>query len=146
MKQDVLLHVVQTWNLNPKPEYRGFRCANCQRYLHKAWHHWITSGGYRTPVHLCQSCEGLFKKGKLKARGSRRPALKSRFYTNLSSKVRAQLRNFIGRTSSRPVYKSFTCDKCRTSFTKAYHVWLFLRGSLNELHLCKRCGDTVFKV
>ena len=144
MKQDVLFRVVQTWKLNPKPEYRGFRCANCQRYLHKAWHHWVTSGGYRTPVHLCQNCERLLKQDKLKARGPRRPALKSRFYKNLSVRVRGQLRNFLGRTLTRPVYKGFACDKCRTGVLKAYHVWSFLRGSLNELHLCKRCGDRLF--
>jgi len=41
MKQHALLRIVQTWNLNPKPEYRGFRCANCQRYIHRSWHHWL---------------------------------------------------------------------------------------------------------
>ena len=146
MKQALLLRIAGTWNPNPKPEYRGFRCTNCKRSLHKAWHHWLTSGGYRTPVHLCQNCESLFKQDKLKARGLRRPALKSRFYTNFSSKIRGKLRNFLGRVSARPAYKGFTCNKCRTGLLKAYHVWSFLRGSLRELHFCKRCGDAVFKV
>ncbi len=145
MKQDVLLRIVRTWRLNPKPEYRGFRCANCQRYLRRAWHHWLTSSRYRTPVHLCQSCESLFRQDKLKVRGARRLAIKSRFYKNFSLKVKGQLRKFLGRTSTRPVYKGFTCDKCKTSLQKAYHIWSFLRGSLNELHLCKRCGDKIFK-
>lgn len=66
MSQEILLKIVKTWNINKKPEYRGFRCANCQKYIHKAWHRQLNKGGYRTPVHFCSSCEAKFK---LKSRG-----------------------------------------------------------------------------
>ena len=52
--------------MNPKPEYRGFRCANCQKYMRKAWHHWLFKGGYKTPVHFCIRCEKDFKLNKIK--------------------------------------------------------------------------------
>ena len=147
MKQDALLRVVQTWNLNPKPEFRGFRCANCQRYLHRSWHHWLNSGGYKTPVHLCQDCEKRSRKGNLKVMTTRRPVLKSRFYSNLPPKVMQRLRSIVRswRLPSRAVHKSFTCDKCRTSLHKAYHVWTYIDGNLVEAHFCKRCGDQLFK-
>lgn len=38
-KQELLLKIVKTWSLNQNPEYRGFRCANCQEYIKKAWYH-----------------------------------------------------------------------------------------------------------
>ena len=145
VKQDALLRIVQTWKLHPKPEYRGFRCAHCQRSLHKAWHHRLAFGGYKIAVHLCQSCESLFKQDKLKVRGQRRLVFTSRFSTNFYLKIKSKLHNFLGRTLTRTVHKSFTCDKCRTRLKKAYHIWLFLGGSLHELHFCKRCGDQLFK-
>jgi type II secretory ATPase GspE/PulE/Tfp pilus assembly ATPase PilB-like protein len=33
MDKEKLLRIVQSWNINKGPEYRGFRCANCQRYI-----------------------------------------------------------------------------------------------------------------
>ncbi len=61
MKKDILLKIVQTWRLNKEPEYRGFRCANCQKYIHKAWHRWLKTGGFKTPVHFCNDCEKKIK-------------------------------------------------------------------------------------
>lgn len=58
--QKILLKIVKTWNINPNPEYRGFRCANCQKYMHKAWHHQLNYGGFKTPVHFCNRCERKF--------------------------------------------------------------------------------------
>lgn len=46
-----------------RPEYRGFRCADCQRYLHKAWHYYLNYNGFKTPVHFCNICQ---KKSGLK--------------------------------------------------------------------------------
>jgi len=57
MKQKVLLRIVKTWKINNKPEYRGFRCADCQKYIHRAWHYFLKTGGYRTPVHFCNLCQ-----------------------------------------------------------------------------------------
>lgn len=64
-----LLKIVKTWNIKLQPEYRGFRCANCQRYIHKAWHHYLDYGGYKTPVHFCNKCQKKSKlnKGTLKS-------------------------------------------------------------------------------
>jgi len=56
-KTKTLLKIVKTWNLSKKPEYRGFRCANCQKYMRKAWHYWLNEGGYKTPVHFCSKCK-----------------------------------------------------------------------------------------
>jgi len=66
MEQKTLLRIVKTWTINQKPEYRGFRCANCQKYIRKAWHYWLEQGGYRTPVHFCNVCDGKFKSLKIK--------------------------------------------------------------------------------
>jgi hypothetical protein len=51
-----LLIIVKSWNINPNPEYRGFRCASCQRKMHKAWHVWLNSDGYKLEVHFCRKC------------------------------------------------------------------------------------------
>ncbi|MDI6603516.1 MAG: HAD hydrolase-like protein [Patescibacteria group bacterium] len=57
MIQKILLRTVQTWDIKKKPEYRGFKCGNCQKYIHKAWHYFLKKGGYRTPVHFCNLCK-----------------------------------------------------------------------------------------
>lgn len=64
-----LLSIVKTWKVNPKPEYRGFRCADCQKYIRKAWHHFLDYGGYKVPVHFCNACQ--------KKLGSKEPKFKS---------------------------------------------------------------------
>lgn len=53
--QKKLLRIVKTWNR--EQGYRGFRCADCQRYMHKAWHHYLNYGGFKTPVHFCNDCQ-----------------------------------------------------------------------------------------
>lgn len=58
--QKKLLKIIKTWNIKLKPEYRGFRCADCQRHMHKAWHHYLNSGGFKTPVHFCSKCQKKF--------------------------------------------------------------------------------------
>ena len=146
MKQDALLRIVQTWNLNPKPEYRGFRCANCQRYIHRSWHHWLNSKGYKPPVHLCQNCEKQSRRGNLNIVTTRRPVAKSKFRSNLPSKVMQGLGSIVRswRSLNKLVHKSFTCDKCRASVYKAYHIWTYIDRDLVETHFCKRCGDQLF--
>lgn len=56
MSNKVFSKIVESWEINLKPEYRGFRCANCQKYIFKAWHYSFHNKKYRTPVHLCNSC------------------------------------------------------------------------------------------
>lgn len=60
--QKTFLKIVQTWKISYTPEYRGLRCADCQRYMHKAYHHFLNYGGFKCPVHLCQECEAKFRK------------------------------------------------------------------------------------
>lgn len=61
MSQKILLQIVKKWKISKKPEYRGFRCANCQKYIHKAWHYWLNEGGYKIPVHFCNKCKAKLK-------------------------------------------------------------------------------------
>lgn len=56
MDQDKLLKIVKTWKIRWTPEYRGFRCAKCQKYLQKAWHVWLDKGGFKLEVHFCKEC------------------------------------------------------------------------------------------
>lgn len=39
------------------PEFRGFRCAQCQEYITKSWHHELDSDEFLVPVHLCENCQ-----------------------------------------------------------------------------------------
>ena len=61
MNKKILLKTVQSWNINPKPKYRGFRCANCQKYMHKAWHIWFDYKGFKCEIHLCRKCYKKYK-------------------------------------------------------------------------------------
>src|SRR5581483_9468985 len=67
-EQRFLLEIVKKWRINPIPEYRGFRCGCCQKYITRAWHHLLATGGFLCPVHLCESCEGLFRSGEISFR------------------------------------------------------------------------------
>jgi len=68
-KQELLTKIVKTWNINMEPEFRGFRCAQCQQYNTKAWHHQLDSEEYLVPVHLCKNCqkESNIEGGEFKA-------------------------------------------------------------------------------
>ena len=67
LEQKTLLRIVRSWKINKKPEYRGFRCANCQKYIYKSWHYWLKRGGYQTPVHFCNKCQVQLRALKNKA-------------------------------------------------------------------------------
>ncbi len=56
MDQREILRIVQKWRISWRPEYRGFRCAKCQRLMRKAWHVWLRDGGYKVEVHFCKEC------------------------------------------------------------------------------------------
>ncbi len=65
--QQKLLQIVQTWNISKNPQYRRFRCGNCQNLLkNNVWHYQLNSGGFSTLVHLCNDCETSFNFGILK--------------------------------------------------------------------------------
>ncbi len=66
MEQKILLQIVKTWKINLTPEYRGFRCANCQKYIRQAWHYHLRTGGYHTPVHFCNACKEKIKPSRVK--------------------------------------------------------------------------------
>jgi hypothetical protein len=115
MRQKSLLRIVKTWKISRKPEYRGFRCANCQKYIHKAWHCWLKEGGYQTPVHFCNNCE-----------------------VNLKLKIKGTYKTFTPLDSKH--LTGFTCDNCGKKMYKAWHVWTKKDGILSEAHFCKKCG------
>jgi len=140
MTQKQLLQIVQSWNLNPNPEYRGFRCANCQKYMQKAWYHWLVEGGYKTPVHFCNSCEEKFKLNKIEINKPKLLVNKSKFKlpTEIKNKLIELSKKW--KTKAKPIYKIFTCDACNENMYKAYHIWLTEKDRLIEVHLCRKCG------
>lgn len=146
MAQDeVLLRIVRTWKPNERPEYRGFRCANCQRNVRKAWHHWLDAGGYKTPVHFCESCEKKFRAEKIEGTTPEVKIDRKKFGMRFSSSVEQRLREASAKwnTKAKPKHKTFTCDRCGRSMHKAWHVWFNDRGKLVEAHFCNECGRRI---
>lgn len=140
--QKTLLKIVKTWNINPKPEYRGFRCANCQKVIREAWYHWLVMNGYKTPVHFCNRCENKFRLNKIKIEKPVIKVNKSKFMDfpeNIKSKLQKAVHNW--NIKSKPIYKIFTCDSCGKNMFKAYHIWFILKGTLIEVHFCRQCGE-----
>ena len=146
MSQKILLRIVQTWKLNKKPEYRGFRCANCQKYLYKAWHHWCIKGGYKTPVHFCNNCESDFKLSNINIIKPKISADRTKFNLKFPERIKIKLKKITDswNISTKPVYKTFTCDDCGENMHKAYHLWFKMNRILIEAHFCKKCGDKEF--
>lgn len=137
--------MVQTWEPKETPEYRGFRCANCQRYIRKAWHHWCESDHYKTPVHLCNKCESSLESFKPKIIGQKASVDITKFkpIQELPDEIGNRLRKIVDEwdTKSQPVYEIFTCDCCHKNMYKAYHFWFRIGEVLSEAHFCKKCGD-----
>lgn len=142
MGENILLKIIQTWNLSLWPEYRGFRCANCQKYMNKAWYHWLDNGGYRTPVHFCKNCERDFRTAKIEVKKPQIKVDRAKFDPKLPRRIRTRIGKIADRwnTAARPIYKMFVCDECDRKMTKAWHVWANLKGLLVETHFCKECG------
>jgi NMD protein affecting ribosome stability and mRNA decay len=140
--QKVLLRIVQSWNLNPKPEYRGFRCANCQKSIRKGWYHWLTTGGYKTPVHFCNRCEKKFRLNKIKVKKPISKVNKSKFI-KFPEDIKSKLRKIVQRWNTKPIYKTFACDHCGKKIFKTYHIWFNSKGTLIEVHFCRQCGDKI---
>ncbi|MBI4175822.1 MAG: hypothetical protein HY518_01345 [Candidatus Aenigmarchaeota archaeon] len=139
MGQQVLLGIVKSWNIKGRPEYRGFTCGLCGRPLHRAWHHWLHSGGFRTPVHLCAKCQLAIPRIMVKL-----PVMIDR--KTFGIKFSAETENIIKRivkswnTQEVPGYRPFSCDKCGRNVRKAWHTWHGMGPLLAELHFCRRCG------
>lgn len=138
-KQKLLLEVVQRWNPNPNPEYRGFRCANCQKYnlQNEAYHHLLNSGGFLNPVHFCNECEAKFNNSSLEIIGPKFEADRAKF-----NPPSDEIRKIISRwpKDSQAVKKQIECDYCGNPLQEAYHAWFNMDGTLIELHFDKDCA------
>ena len=139
---DLLLRIVLTWRPSERPEYRGFRCANCQRFMRKAWHHWLDASGYRTPVHFCDACERKLRAGKIEVTKPQTKIDAKKFGKKFPSDTAKYLRAASAKwnTKMKPRYKTFECDLCGQKMRKAWHVWFNDRGTLVEAHFCKGDG------
>lgn len=152
--QPLLLEIVKRWNASEKPEYRGFRCANCQAYFEKnAYHHFLMTGGFLCPVHFCDACEVLFQKGTISGSKSVVNIDYHTFGKEHSYKFEtvAEFKTLIAswlEMYKNVVLKPFTCDMCQQPLAKnlmgqqeGFHVWWNNEGMLVELHFCRECGD-----
>ena len=155
-EQELLLLIVETWRLSEKPEYRGFRCANCQQYKNEAWYHWVNTGGYKLPIHMCDdTCEPAFKNNTIQIDQSKRQSVdREEFGKSYQYKPEATKR-FAEIVASWPEYKepelkAYTCDECSKELEvdavdgsrKGYHVWWKMDDgkTLAELHFHKECA------
>lgn len=156
-EQDLLLKIVETWRPNPIPEYRGFRCANCQQYKNQAWYHWLNTAGYRLPVHMCtDTCEPAFQNASITIAQDKRQTVDrptfGQSYPYPSPAVQA-FRNIVAAwpDAAPPQLKAFTCDLCHQdldidpqgSQRKGYHVWWLMDDgtTLAELHFHRHCAQ-----
>ncbi len=84
-EQKILLSIVETWRLSEKPEYRGFRCANCQQYKNKARYHWVNTAGCKFPIHMCDdTCEPEFQNNSIVVDESKRQPVDRVFWNFIS--------------------------------------------------------------
>jgi len=147
--QGKLLAIVETWNLSAEPEFRGFRCANCQEYLSgRAWHYLLHEGCYITPVHFCVKCKCEFE-SSAPIEKQRIHVDRSRFKPLFSQTTESTL-DEISRQwnlACAPVYKDLTCDFCGKPLpgVQAYHVWRNNAGTLIEYHFDRFCGDRILQ-
>ena len=137
MDQKILLKIVQTWRIKNKPELRGFKCGNCGRILHKAWHNYLNIGRFKTPVHLCNECQAGFNINSSKSKVD-----KSKIKVGLADKtMKAIIKSW--KTSTKSIRRIFVCDMCGKNIYKAYHIWVKSNNVLSEIHFCRKCGDSL---
>ncbi|MBI2021394.1 hypothetical protein HYS93_00740 [Candidatus Daviesbacteria bacterium] len=155
-EQKVLLKIVETWRLSEKPEYRGFRCANCQQYKNEAWYHWVNTGGYKLPIHMCNdTCEPAFQNNSIQIDERKRQVVNREMFGRsyiYSPEATKRFREIINTwpTNKKPELKAFTCDQCdkeldidnNDGLRKGYHVWWKMDDgkTLAELHFHKECA------
>lgn len=156
-EQKLLLQIIKAWRLSEQPEYRGFRCGNCQQYKNQAWYHWLNSGNYKLPVHLCDDkCEQLFQSEQIKIDQAKRTGVdRNSFGKKYKYNRRAieRFRKIVTAWSKHkePELKAFFCDECGRDLEidpvdgqrKGFHVWWKIpnRKTLTELHLHKECAN-----
>ena len=154
-EQEVLLSIVKTWNISEAPEYRGFRCANCQQYKNEAWYHWVNSDNFLLPIHLCDdTCELLLENNALqihtaKQHETERETFGKKYpYSSESIETFQKIISSWNKTEER-VLKAFTCDLCNKELDidssdgvrKGWHVWWSNNGILTELHFHNNCAS-----
>ena len=157
-EQKTLLKIVETWRPSEQPEYRGFRCANCQEYKNEAWYHWVNSGGYKLPVHMCKEiCEPAFQSGSIRIDESKRAAVDQENFGNsfrFSKKATERFKEIVASWPEykEPELKTYTCDDCTKELDidtdgirKGYHVWWKMPDgkTLAELHFHKTCANAL---
>lgn len=155
-EQAILLSIVETWRISELPEYRGFRCAHCQQYKNEAWYHWVNTGGYKLPIHLCdEGCHQALQAQSLTVDASKRQKVnRVSFGKNVNYSPRA-VRRFQEIVHSwpdnaPPEKKAFSCDECGLALEsdpadgmrKGFHVWWKMPDgyTLAELHFHRECA------
>jgi hypothetical protein len=156
--QKTLLKIVETWDIKEVPEYRGFRCANCQEYKNEAWYHWVNSGGFRLPIHLCNdSCNLAFQNNLIQIDDSKKKIFDKNTFGNSYSYTPEAITKFQEIVEFWPEYKEpelkvFTCDLCvkdldideKDGVRKGFHVWWsMVDKTLAELHFHKECASSM---
>ena len=147
MTQEILLGIVHSWNISSEPEYRGFRCAHCQDYMTFAWHHWLSTGGFKTPVHFCKDCQAKYSSGELNVPTptTTSQATMKNFSKKYPPKTEKMLISIQEKwnLSEKPRYKAFSCDLCKQDLpgAKGYHTWFKHNGTLIEEHFCRPCAE-----
>lgn len=153
-EQKILLKIVETWRPSEWPEYRGFRCANCQEYKNEAWYHWVNTGDYRLPIHMCKdTCEPAFQNGTISIDEAKRQSVERNTFGSTyqySPKAVERFREIVASWSEyrEPELKAYTCDHCGKELDieegtrKGYHVWWKMddEKTLAELHFHRPCG------
>jgi hypothetical protein len=154
-EQQKLLEIVETWNLNEKPEYRGFRCANCQGYKNEANYHFLNFGGYRLPIHMCEDgCEQALQLEQIEIDPSRKVVVNKDTFGKKYQYAPEAIERFKQIVASWPEYqkpelKAFLCDDCGDDLEidhadgqrKGFHSWWNNDGTLVELHFHRECGN-----
>jgi hypothetical protein len=156
-EQKKLLEIVETWKLSETPEYRGFRCANCQGYKNEAWYHYLNYGEYRLPVHMCNDgCENSFQSRLIQIDPTKKVTVDRNSFGNtykFSPEAEERFKEIV--TSwpgeKEPELKAFSCDECKEDLDidpndgqrKGFHVWWKMPNgqTLAELHFHKNCAS-----
>lgn len=150
---EILRSIVDIWDISPKPEYRGFRCANCQKYINESYYHWLQDDQYYAPVHFCTDCQSKFLSGELQpaVSSSHRERDLTVFNKQYSSAAQEVFASIVAtwQPAASDAATIFYCDKCGRELDidaadgqrKGYHVWWLHDGRLHELHFHRGCGD-----
>lgn len=146
-KQQALLKIVQTWNLSKDPEYRRFRCANCQTHMLGAvFHHLLNLGGFICPVHLCRNCQAQFNTGVIASQNP--PAKIDRPIFNFLPENVAGIVESWNKEQDGPILKEISCDYCNKPLEKdnegypeGFHIWWKNNDNLVEVHFDKSCAE-----